>query len=294
VTPLSGILLVDKPQGPTSHDVVGRIRKLAHTRRVGHAGTLDPFASGLLLLLLESSTRLSEYFLGMDKEYEATVHLGVETSTHDLEGKVVAENPDWGHLLSHDLEVALEGLRGRISQKPPVYSAKKIQGEPAHRRVRRGEEVDLDPVEVEIHELKVLEVALPQLRLGVRCSSGTYIRALARDLGRILKVGGHLSSLRRTSIGPFSLASASSLDELEETQGIQDRLISPSVALAHFPSFEVGEDDAARIRQGQFLPVPPMEIPEETPVRVLLDGELLAVAAWEGGFLRPRKVFANG
>jgi len=294
VTSLSGILLVDKPSGPTSHDVVGRIRKAADTRRVGHAGTLDPFASGLLLLLLESSTRLSEYFLGMDKEYEATVHLGVETATHDLQGEVVSESPDWGHLSSQHLEEALEGLRGKILQKPPAYSAKKIQGESAHRRVRRGEEVDLAPVEVEIKELRVLEVTLPDLRLGVRCSSGTYIRALARDMGRALKVGGHLSSLRRTAIGPFSLASASPLDDLRDIQGVQERLLAPAVALAHFPSIEVGEDEAARIRQGQFLPVQALGIPEETPLRILMDGELVAVAAREGGHLKPRKVFAHG
>jgi len=230
----------------------------------------------------------------MDKEYEATVLLGVETTTHDPEGSAVSENPDWGHLLPHHLEAAMEGLRGKISQKPPTYSAKKIKGEPAHRRVRRGEEVELDPVEVEVHELRVLGVDLPQLQLGVRCSSGTYIRALARDMGRALKVGGHLTALRRTSIGPFSVASGSSLDELTGSEEIRERLLSPAIALAHFPSLEVGGEDAARIRQGQFLPVQPGEFPEETPVRVLWDGELVAVGAREGGFLRPRKVFANG
>jgi len=294
VTPPSGILLVDKPVGPTSHDVVGKIRKAAQIRKVGHAGTLDPSASGLLLLLLGSATRLSEYFLGMDKEYEATVHLGVETVSHDREGEIVSEDSGWKDVRIDELEIALDLLRGRISQRPPVYSAKKIQGEAAHRRVRRGEEVKLEPVEVEVYDLTVLEVELPRVRLEVRCSSGTYIRALARDLGRSLKVGGHLSALRRTAIGPFSGSSASSLDALSDPEAIRANLLPPALALAHFPSFEVGPEDAARIRQGRFLPIHRTEVPEEAPVRVLLDGKLLAVATREGDRLRPRKVFEAG
>jgi tRNA pseudouridine55 synthase len=293
VIPLVGILLLDKPEGPTSHDVVDKVRKAARIRRVGHAGTLDPFASGLLLVLLGSATRLSEYFLGMDKDYEATVHLGVETASHDRDGEVVSEVSGWKDVEADELEAALAGLRGKISQKPPSYSAKKVQGEPAHRRVRRGEEVELEPVEVEVYDLKVLEMELPRVRLGVRCSSGTYIRALARDLGRSLKVGGHLSTLRRTGIGPFSAASAASLDSLDDPEAIRANLIPPSLALAHFPFFEVGPEEAARIRQGQFLSIPRTEIPEETPIRVLLDGDLLAVASREGDQLRPRKVLAN-
>jgi tRNA pseudouridine55 synthase len=230
----------------------------------------------------------------MDKEYEATVHLGVETASHDREGEIVSEDSGWKEVRIDELEAALELLRGRISQRPPVYSAKKIQGEAAHRRVRRGEEVKLEPVEVEVYDLTVLEVELPRVRLEVRCSSGTYIRALARDLGRSLKVGGHLSALRRTAIGPFSGASASSLDALSDPEAIRANLLPPALALAHFPSFEVGPEDAARIRQGQFLSIQRTEVPEEAPVRVLLDGNLLAVATREGDRLRPRKVFEAG
>jgi tRNA pseudouridine55 synthase len=294
VTPPAGILLVDKPVGPTSHDVVGQLRKAAQIRRVGHAGTLDPNASGLLLVLLGSATRLSEYFLGMDKEYEATVRLGVETASHDGEGEVVSRDSGWKHVRVHELEAALEGLRGRISQRPPVYSAKKIRGEAAHRRVRRGEQVKLEPVEVEVYDLTVLEVELPRVRLQVRCSSGTYIRALARDLGRSLKVGGHLSDLRRTAIGPLSVTSASSLDALSDPEAIQANLLPPALALAHLPSVEVGPDEAARIRQGRFLSTHGTEIPENIPVLLLLDGDLLAVAAREGDQLRPRKVLGAG
>ncbi len=290
MTPPVGILLVDKPVGPTSHDVVDAVRKAARIRGVGHAGTLDPFASGLLLVLLGSATRLSEYFLGMDKEYQATAHLGVETASHDRDGEIVSEASGWKEIGADELEAALSGLRGRISQKPPVYSAKKIGGKAAHRRARRGEKVELRPVEVEVHELKVLEMDLPRVRLGVRCSSGTYIRALARDLGRSLKVGGHLSALRRTHIGPFSVTSSLPLGSLSDLEAIQSNLIPPALALAHLPSFEVGPQEAARICQGQFLPIPDTEIPEKTPVRVLLEGALLAVAAREGDQLRPRKV----
>jgi tRNA pseudouridine55 synthase len=230
----------------------------------------------------------------MDKEYEATVRLGVETASHDGEGEVVSRDSGWKHVRVHELEAALEGLRGRISQRPPVYSAKKVRGEAAHRRVRRGEQVKLEPVEVEVYDLTVLEVELPRVRLQVRCSSGTYIRALARDLGRSLKVGGHLSDLRRTAIGPFSVTSASSLDALSDPEAIQANLLPPALALAHLPSVEVGPDEAARIRQGRFLSTHGTEIPENIPVLLLLDGDLLAVAAREGDQLRPRKVLGAG
>ncbi|MCJ7628838.1 MAG: tRNA pseudouridine(55) synthase TruB, partial [Longimicrobiales bacterium] len=223
----------------------------------------------------------------------ATVHLGVETRSHDRDGEVVSEVSGWRELGADELEVALAGLRGRISQQPPVYSAKKVRGEPAHRRVRRGETVELAAVEVEVYDLRVLEIDLPEVRLGVRCSSGTYIRALARDLGRSLKVGGHLSTLRRTGIGPFSSASASSLDSLGDLEVIQTRLISPTLALSHFPAYQVGPEEAARLCQGQSLSIKGDEIPEEIPVRVLLEGDLLAMAAREGDQLRPRKVLGG-
>jgi len=291
---LSGILLVDKDAGPTSHDVVGKIRKAARIRRVGHAGTLDPFASGLLLLLLGSATRLAEYFLGMDKKYEATVHLGVETTTHDLDGEAVSEDGGWASVGEGDILEAMEGLKGRISQLPPVYSAKKVQGVPAHRRVRRGESVELAPVEVEVHSLDLLDIQGPAVRIEVECSSGTYVRALARDLGRALGVGAHLTALRRSEIGSFSVFSASKLEDLDDPESIQAALSPPAAALDHFPAFEVGPEDAARIRHGQFLSIHWDDIPGGSPIRVLLNGDLVAVAAREGDQLRPQKVFANG
>lgn len=294
--PGPGVLLVDKPPGPTSHDVVRQVRRAAQTRRVGHAGTLDPFASGLLLVLIGTATRLSEYLLGLDKEYEATVHLGVETTTLDPEGEVAAESGDWAGLRNEDVEAGLAGLGGRILQTPPVYSAKKVRGEAAHRRVRRGEEVELQPVEVEIHEIRLLALDLPRAHLRVRCSSGTYIRAIARDLGRALKVGGHLTALRRTGIGSFAVDSALPLDALSDPSSIEPHVLPPSRALSHMPSLQIDEGDAAHVRLGQSLPM--AEVGEAFSVRVgepfllLLEDELVAVAAREGDRIRPRKVFS--
>lgn len=290
----SGVLLLDKPPGPTSHDLVRHIRKVARVRRVGHAGTLDPFASGLLLLLLGSSTRLAEYFVGMDKAYEAIVRLGVETTSGDPEGEVLAQDETWEDLTAADVERGLEGLRGRILQTPPVYSAKKVDGEAAHRRVRRGEEVVLEPVEVEVHALTVQEERLPFLRLAVRCSSGTYVRALARDLGRALGVGAHLSALRRTSIGAFSVAAAARPEALGSPEDIRDRLLSSAEALSDYPAVELSREEALRAGQGQFLSVRWEGLPEDTPVRMLSEGVLLGVAHRQGNQLRPRKVLSNG
>jgi tRNA pseudouridine55 synthase len=261
---------------------------------VGHAGTLDPFASGVLVLLLGSATRLSEYFMGMDKTYQATVRLGVETETHDPEGKITAENPAWEELNEQELRHALRGFRGRIEQTPPAYSAKKVRGEAAHRRTRRGEEVELTPVPVDIHELDLLGVELPEMRVTLRCSSGTYVRALARDLGRFLGVGGHLTALRRTRVGPFDLASSLPLDRLGALEDLAAALLPPAQALSHLPAIRVEAADALRIRQGQFLALAEEDLPEDTPIRVLLREELLAIASREGNQLRPRKVLIHG
>lgn len=290
----SGLLLLDKPPGPTSHDMVRHIRKVAGIRRVGHAGTLDPFASGLLLLLLGSATRLAEYLIGMEKGYEAIVRLGVETTSGDPEGEVVTEDGSWEDLGPGDVEAGLHDLRGRILQVPPVYSAKKVGGEAAHRRTRRGEEVVLEPVEVEVYELTVLEEHLPFLRLSVRCSSGTYVRALARDLGRHLGVGAYLSALRRVSVGPFSVASSLPPNGLQSSDDVRARLLPGAEALSVYPAVELTSEEAARVTRGQFLPVRWESLPEGTPVRMLRGGVLLGVAHRQSDLLKPRKVLSNG
>jgi tRNA pseudouridine55 synthase len=192
------------------------------------------------------------------------------------------------------LERALDPLRGVISQKPPAYSAKKVRGEAAHRRARRGESVDLPPVAVEVRVLEVTRVDLPEIDLQVECSSGTYIRSLARDLGRGLGVGGHLVVLRRTGIGPFSSREAVPLDDMDSPGDIEQHLIDPGRALGHLPGLEVGPDEVVSVRRGQTLPLPFTEIPSGTPVRVMADGHLVAVAYREGDRLQPRKVFGHG
>lgn len=289
-----GVLLVDKPVGPTSHDVVSRVRRVTGLRKVGHTGTLDPFASGLLLILLGSATRLSEYFLALDKTYRATARLGVETSTHDLQGEVVREDPNWETLGEGEVRDALAAFGGTLRQLPPRYSSKKIGGESAHRRVRRGEDVALEPVEVQVHEISLQDFAPPEVRFRLRCSSGTYVRALARDLGRGLGVGAHLTGLVREGIGGFSLESALPLDDVADGVPLERSLLSPSVALSHLPSVAVPKGDAARIRQGQLLPLPAAGIPEGKPIRILLDGDLLAIGEVSGNRLRPRKVLSHG
>ena len=180
---------------------MARARRALDTRRVGHTGTLDPFASGLLLLCLGPATRLAEYLLGLDKEYLATARLGVTTDTLDREGDAVETASGWETLSSDEVRAALDELTGSISQTPPAFSAKKVKGEAAHRLARRGEAPELEPVTVTIHELELLDLDLPRVRFRVRCSSGTYVRAIARDVGEALGVGAHLTELRRTGIG---------------------------------------------------------------------------------------------
>ena len=286
-----GLLLLDKPVGPTSHDVVSKVRRAAGLRRVGHAGTLDPFASGLLFLLLGPATRLSEYLLGLDKTYLATARLGVETTTCDPEGDVVEESGGWEELDRYGVEDALAAFRGEILQEPPVYSSKKIRGEAAHRRVRRGETVTLKEVPVTVHEIRLLDLSLPLIRFHVRCSSGTYVRSLARDLGRKLEVGAYLTDLRRTRIGSVPVEEALPLSALEEGSSWKERILTPTQALSHLPSVSVDLEEAGRLRQGQKVEVRDGDLSRESPIRVVHDGDLVAVGVVREDGLWPRKVF---
>lgn len=293
MTSPSGMLLVDKPVGPTSHDAVAMIRRSTGVRRVGHAGTLDPFASGLLLVLLGSATRLSEYLHRVRKGYLATVILGVSTDTDDREGEVIGTSDDWSGLSRPRVEASLGAFVGSIAQIPPAYSAKKVRGQPAHRRIRRGETVSLDPVEVEVHAIELTEIALPEVSFSVSCSAGTYVRALARDLGEALGVFGHLAALRRTRIGGFTVDEALAWRDLEQAETTLRALRPPSAAVSHLPEVHLAPDEAVRFCMGQPLPISDASVPEGTPLAVLLGGELLAVGAREGEELRPRKVLAH-
>jgi tRNA pseudouridine55 synthase len=243
----SGILLVDKPGGITSHDVVSRVRKLADTRKVGHAGTLDPLATGLLLLGIESSTRLLTYLVGLDKEYFATIRLGRATTTDDSEGDPLGDEVDSTGISLAEIEAAIVPLTGVISQIPSSVSAIRVEGKRGYKRVREGEEFTLAAREVTVSAFEVLDARPGELDVRVECSSGTYIRALARDLGESLGVGAHLSALRRSRIGPFRVENAGVLgDEL------MSRLRTPtSVATELFPGVVLTETERTELRQGK-------------------------------------------
>ena len=250
----SGILLVDKPQGITSHDVVARTRRLAGTRRVGHAGTLDPMATGLLILGVNSSTRLLTYLVGQDKEYLATIRLGSTTTTDDAEGDLVTTADPDAVAAVDDAAIAagIAALTGAISQVPSSVSAIKVDGKRAYALVRAGEEVTLKSRPVTVSTFEVLDRrdagGTVDLDVRVECSSGTYIRALARDLGAALGVGGHLTALRRTRIGPFDVSKAPRLEDLD----VAASLIGPAdAASVIFPAIDLTADQAVDLGHGK-------------------------------------------
>jgi tRNA pseudouridine55 synthase len=250
----SGILLVDKPQGITSHDVVARTRRLAGTRRVGHAGTLDPMATGLLILGVNASTRLLTYVVGLDKEYLATIRLGSSTTTDDAEGDVVATaGPDAVAAVPDEaIAAGIRALTGAISQVPSSVSAIKVDGKRAYALVRAGESVELASRPVTVSAFEVLDrrdaAGAIELDVRVECSSGTYIRALARDLGSAVGVGGHLTALRRSRIGPFRIEDATRLDDLD----VAAALLSPAAAAsALFPAIALTESQAVDLGHGK-------------------------------------------
>lgn len=246
----SGILLVDKPQGVTSHDVVARARRLLGTRKVGHAGTLDPMATGLLLLGVDSATRLLTYLVGLDKEYTATILLGAATDTDDAEGEVVAR-VDAAHVTDAAIAAGITALTGAIQQVPSSFSAIKVDGRRAYDRARAGEQVELAARPVTIHAFELLATrragAAIELDVRVVCSSGTYVRALARDLGARLGVGGHLTALRRTRVGPFLVTDAVELPDprLVPDAAVPVALDPAQVAARLFPVVRL---DAAQTR----------------------------------------------
>jgi tRNA pseudouridine55 synthase len=296
-SPLQGGLLVDKPEGPTSHDMVARARRALGVRRVGHTGTLDPFASGLLVLLVGRATRLAEYLDDFPKEYLARARLGIRTDTDDREGEVVAETPGWEGLDPARVIASLQSFTGDLDQVPPAYSAKKRGGEAAYRKARRGETVGLDPVRVRVHQIRVEEVALPWVDFRVVCSTGTYIRALARDAGEALGVGAHLVSLRRTRIGPFSVDDALPGDRLDR-EGAREVMSTaawrtPLELVEHLERIQVDEEGAARLVSGQGVEQTDEDRAGDGPVAVALGDRLVAVGARCGSSIRPRKVFAH-
>lgn len=276
----SGILLVDKPQGVTSHDVVARARRLLGTRKVGHAGTLDPMATGLLVLGVESSTRLLTYLVGLDKEYTATIRLGIATDTDDAEG-TTTWGSDASALTDAAIAAAVGRLTGPIEQVPSTFSAIKVDGRRAYDRARAGEDVALAARPVTIHEFEVLAIRrggeIVDLDVRVACSSGTYIRSLARDLGADLGVGGHLTVLRRTQVGPFAVADAVPLpDPRVEPAAAAPALLEPAdVAARLFPVVRLDASQTRDLAHGKRVEV---DAPDaELAAALTPDGRLAAL-----------------
>ncbi len=256
-TSVDGILNIDKPQGWTSHDVVAWIRSVLKIKRVGHAGTLDPLATGVLLVCVGQATRVSEYLMASDKVYQAKIQLGTTTDTYDVDGEVVATHPLPQGLEQGDLETVLEGFVGDIMQAPPAYSAIKQDGVALHRRVRRGEDVRPTTRPVRIHSIELIDWSSPYLSVAVTCDPGTYIRSLAHDLGQQLGCGGTLAGLRRTRSGRFLAEDALSPQGVAEATraGELSRHLHPiSMALSRLTPVSVGDDEIRRLRNGQPIP----------------------------------------
>ena len=265
---LSGFINIDKPPDMTSFDVVRVVRRAAGIRRVGHAGTLDRPATGVLPIALGPSTRLIDSLMDARKRYRATVTLGVETDTYDAAGEVQARH-DASGVTCADVEDALEAFRGELLQTPPAFSAVKLEGERAWRAARRGERPQLEPRPVTVYELELTSCEPPELEIEVECSKGFYMRSLAHDLGEALGVGGHLASLSRTAVGPFRLEDATTLDDavLMLEGGLSDELVhAPDAVLRDWPAVILGKQSIALARQGR--DVRPRPVDGRPPARV--------------------------
>ncbi len=300
---MDGLLIVDKPGGMSSHDVVARARRILREKRIGHAGTLDPLATGVLVLCVGQATRLSEYLLGEDKAYEGVIRLGQRTTTDDAEGEVI-EARAVPPITPERLRQLEAQFTGAIAQTPPQFSAIQKGGQRAYALARQGRSVELEPRQVTVYELRLMpsdskEAAeVGHLRILVRCSGGTYIRALARDIGEALGCGGHLIALRRTQAGRFTLADAVTLERIEAAAnaGTAAALLLPmDRAVADWPAAYLSDDDARRLRMGQAIALPTAAAPRaaHAPGVRVYDSRraFIAIAHWDGMKLKPAKVF---
>jgi tRNA pseudouridine55 synthase len=291
-TGVHGLLVIDKPAGITSRDAVDRAQAwFAHGSRLGHTGTLDPLATGVLVLCVGNATRLAEYVQRMPKTYSAGIVLGGRSDTDDADGTIRATPPD-SVPTPEQVRAALQLFEGTISQVPPAYSAAKVTGQRAYALARRGAEVNLAARSVTIHALELLQYAFPMLALEVRCSKGTYIRALARDLGERLGCGGYIQTLRRARVGCFDVLAAVSLDADAETA--QRSILPLALAVSELPRLTLPADAVIRLRHGQAQPMAELE-PAATEVALLDEqGELVAVGAVDRqrNCIRPGKVMA--
>src|SRR5579862_708448 len=256
---MNGVVIIDKPSGMTSHDVVNRVRRILGQRSVGHLGTLDPMATGILPLVTGSFTRLAQFYVSSEKAYEGLIRFGFSTDTYDAEGEPTSE-PKSVKLSREVLEAHAARFRGVVEQMPPPFSAKKIHGVPAYKLARKHKEVALEPIQVEIKEFEILSIESDRAHFRARVASGTYMRSVAHDLGQLLGCGAHLESLRRTSVGEFELTDAHTLEELQaasEKGQAEELFIPPRKLLPQLPSITANAEMAARIRTGR-----PVNLPE--------------------------------
>jgi tRNA pseudouridine55 synthase len=283
---MNGVLIIDKPAGLTSHDVVNRVRRILAQRSVGHLGTLDPMATGVLPLVIGNLTRLAQFYTTAEKTYEGTIRFGFPTDTYDSEGEATSA-PQPVTLQAGEIEALAAQFRGVIEQIPPPFSAKKIHGVPAYKLARKHKDVALKRVRVEVKELEILAVSSDRVRFRARVASGTYLRSVAHDMGQHLGCGAHLESLRRTALAEFTLEDAHTLEELAETAksgALDDLFVHPRKLLPQFPSVTADEANAARIRAGRTVNLP--ELSRARQVKVFYgQRELLAIATRVAGTL---------
>lgn len=292
---MNGVLVVDKPAGMTSHDVVNRIRRLLRARAVGHLGTLDPSATGVLPLVIGNFTRLAQFYNASEKTYEGVIRFGFATDTYDAEGEPTSE-PKAASFSDEELQRSAGQFRGVIEQMPPPFSAKKIQGVPAYKLARKNKEVPLRAVQVEIKEFTIGRLEEERASFFARVASGTYMRSVAHDIGQILGCGAHLESLRRMAVSEFTLAEAHTLEQIEEAiegQPIEDLFVHPRTLLPNLPAVTATEDNAGKIRSGRAVNLP--ELSRASQVKVFYgQRELLAIATRVAGTLfHPKIVLAE-
>lgn len=293
---MNGALVIHKPAGMTSHDVVARVRRLAQERSIGHLGTLDPAATGVLPLLLGRLTRLAQFFQGREKEYEGEIRFGFATDTYDASGLPAAEPSAASPPSSEEIEALLPRFRGVIEQIPPAFSAKKVGGVPAYKHARQQRPVELAPVRVEVKAFELLGIEGERMRFRVVCSTGTYIRSLAHELGQAAGMGAHLVSLQRTRVGEFTLAASHTLEDVAEraTAGrLEEALLPATSLLPEMPATMATPEAAARLLHGQDANL--SEFSRAPLVRVFsADGQLLAIARRQAGSLfHPQIVLAG-
>lgn len=294
---MNGVLIIDKPAGMTSHDVVNRLRRILGERSVGHLGTLDPMATGVLPMVVGSFTRLAQFYLDSEKMYEGTIHFGFATDTYDAEGEPMSTSQPVS--LQRDAVESLAGrFRGILVQIPPPFSAKKIQGVPAYKLARKHKEVVLKPVQVEVKEFEILAVTADRAQFRARVASGTYMRSIAHDMGQALGCGAHLESLRRTGVAEFRVEDSHTLDGLAATVGksrVEDSsefFVHPRKLLPQLPSVTADEATAARIRSGRTVNLP--DLSRARQVKVFAgQRDLIAIATRVAGTLfHPKMVLS--